>query len=204
LLTPIWWVRNTILAIDGATALVNESKPMKGKYKNYLAECLDRSKIRAPDLARMAKTAPQNVNRFLNGERELTKQWAELFAEHMPGIDPADLIFGPDRAGARRNTTNEGGVPGPEGGLSNSEVVSADTLLAIIQETVDLATSVLAPEGIGARERDALIRQALRAQLDRLALAPPQGPSRSAKAGPSSAQARVSSHRVSSGDDQQS
>jgi SOS-response transcriptional repressor LexA len=67
---------------------------MKGKFPNGLRECLAAANVPQAELARAAKTSPQNINRFVQEERDLNREWALRLAPHLPGISPANLIFG--------------------------------------------------------------------------------------------------------------
>lgn len=66
---------------------------MKGKYPNNLRKVMEAAGVRAAELARSADTAPQNIQRLADGERKLTREWAEKLAPFIPGAAPADLIF---------------------------------------------------------------------------------------------------------------
>ena len=67
----------------------------KGKFPNYLQWALDKAGVEVSDLARAIDTAPQNIYRLRDEERELTGSWATKLAQGLPGIQAAELIFGP-------------------------------------------------------------------------------------------------------------
>jgi len=67
---------------------------MKGKYPNTLEQFMKRAQIGPTELARLAGTSKQNVDRHADGSRQLTPKWAKLYAPHV-GASIADLIIGP-------------------------------------------------------------------------------------------------------------
>lgn len=69
---------------------------MKGKYPNGLATVLEARAMRAAELARLSGQTPQQISRLVNGERKLTKEWAERLAPFIPDTSPAELIFASD------------------------------------------------------------------------------------------------------------
>jgi phage repressor protein C with HTH and peptisase S24 domain len=66
---------------------------MKGKYPNGLADVLGvRPNVTQAQLADAAGTSPQQINRLLQGERELTAGWAEKLAPTLR-TTPEELVF---------------------------------------------------------------------------------------------------------------
>ncbi|MHC1943483.1 LexA family transcriptional regulator [Bradyrhizobium sp. UFLA06-06] len=66
---------------------------MKGKYPNGLAHALARRPdVTQADLAKAAGTSPQQINRLLQGEREMTALWAERLAPPLR-TSPEKLVF---------------------------------------------------------------------------------------------------------------
>lgn len=147
----------------------------KGKFKNYLDMCIARAKTTVPDLARAVGTSPQNIHRLVSWQRKLTPEWAARLVPHLPGIEPADLLFGPDRADrTRRTPINEGGaLPGP-GAPINSEddderlgTIDPDDLLPMIREIVATALDGVGYDSLGETSKALIIQEVLEAQLGR-------------------------------------
>lgn len=65
---------------------------MKGKWPNNLRAAMLEKGIGPTELAKKSGTFKQNVGRFCNGERQLTKPWAIKFAPHLDK-SPDELIF---------------------------------------------------------------------------------------------------------------
>lgn len=66
---------------------------MKVKYPNGLAEAMAlRPGITQAQLAKDANTSPQQINRLLRGEREMTALWAERLGPAL-GVSPEQLVF---------------------------------------------------------------------------------------------------------------
>lgn len=52
----------------------------------------EKKKITQPQLAKLAGTSQPQILRLENGERKMTKEWAEKIAPHL-GITPQELLF---------------------------------------------------------------------------------------------------------------
>jgi len=80
------------MVIDLSTNLVPSAR-MKGKFPNGLAEALSlRPNVTQAQLAEAAGTSPQQINRLIHGEREMTGQWAERLAPVLR-TTPESLVF---------------------------------------------------------------------------------------------------------------
>ncbi|WP_375780844.1 LexA family protein [Bradyrhizobium sp. ma5] len=66
---------------------------MKEKYPNGLADALTRRPdVTQAELAKAAGTSPQQINRLIHGEREMTALWAERLAPALR-TSPERLVF---------------------------------------------------------------------------------------------------------------
>lgn len=173
---------------------------MKGKFKNYLDVCLERANVTAPELARKVPTSPQNINRLVNWQRKLTTEWAQRLAPHLPGIEPDDLVFGPDRRS--RPSLNEDVVPQErEGSIGSGEddawigTIDPDDLLPLIREMVGIALDMVGYDSLKKTSKSLIIREVLEAQLGRQVRFLPLRSARREKR--PSTQARLSARRAS-------
>jgi SOS-response transcriptional repressor LexA len=83
----------TNLVIFNNTNLVPNAVMTSQKYPNGLAAAMRaRPKVTQADLARAADTSPQQINRLLQGEREMTAIWAEKLAPAL-NTAPEVLVF---------------------------------------------------------------------------------------------------------------
>lgn len=64
-----------------------------------LTAAMTASKINGSELARLAKTTRQQIQRLRDGQRGLSMAWARRLAPHL-GIDADKLMFGPRKAQA--------------------------------------------------------------------------------------------------------
>jgi DNA-binding XRE family transcriptional regulator len=78
------------------------------------------------ELARLAKTSPQQIERLENGKRELTRAWAERIGPHI-GVQPFRLVFGENAELAV--------------GLSPYDIVFLEELLTTAFETISIKGS---------------------------------------------------------------
>jgi SOS-response transcriptional repressor LexA len=83
---------STGLVIETNTKTVPTQR-MKGKYPNGLAEAMARHpNVSQAELARAAGTSPQQINRLVQGEREMTALWAERLGPPLQ-TPPEVLVF---------------------------------------------------------------------------------------------------------------
>lgn len=83
-----WQAENTEMDLD-------DGKP--GCYHigmDTLKELRERIGLSQAKLAALAETSQPQIRRLENGERELTKAWAERLAPHL-GVTATELLFGP-------------------------------------------------------------------------------------------------------------
>jgi hypothetical protein len=73
---------------------------MKGKFPNGLKSAMLRMALGPTELARLADTSKQNIQRWADGERKLPIEWAERLAPILK-VTPESLFFPPDLGGFR-------------------------------------------------------------------------------------------------------
>lgn len=79
---------------------------IKGKFPNGLGAAMSKKEIGVTELARLAGTSKQNVQRWADQSRKLPIDWAEKLAEHVDST-PEALIF--QKAAKRRPVQKKSG-----------------------------------------------------------------------------------------------
>lgn len=77
---------------------------IKGKFPNGLAAAMKRAGIGITELAKRADVAKQNVQRHRDGERRLTREWAERYSPYV-GESAERLVFHNKREPRAKATT---------------------------------------------------------------------------------------------------
>lgn len=73
---------------------------MKGKFPNGLRTAMERVGLKPAALARLSGTSPQNIQRWRDGQRRLTPEWADRLVAHIPGSAAGDLVLGTEASGS--------------------------------------------------------------------------------------------------------
>lgn len=78
---------------DDASMAKRRGRKAKTVVKTPLALALEEREMSMAELARLSKTAPQQIDRLVKGQRKMTKDWAQKLGPHV-GKTPNELIFG--------------------------------------------------------------------------------------------------------------
>lgn len=98
-LSPVWNLHARLQSGDNG-----EMAELKGKFPNGLANSMSEKDIGVTELARLAGTSKQNVQRWRDQERRLPPEWAEKLAPLLDTTREA-LMF------ARPSRPSRGGTP---------------------------------------------------------------------------------------------